>query len=51
MTNYPGSPNDQNTHESKMSKIPFLSQNSLILTKICTETNNHIQAHINKHNR
>jgi len=30
-----------------MTKIPFLSQNSLIPNKIRTETNNHIRAHIN----
>jgi len=30
-----------------MTKIPFLSQNSLIPTKIHTEINNRTQAHIN----
>ena len=35
----------------KMTKIPFLSQNPLILNKIHTEANNHIQAHINTHDK
>jgi len=48
---YPSSPNDQNTSESKITKIPFLIQNPLIPNKIHIETNNHIQTHINTHNK
>jgi len=33
-----------------MTKMHFLNQNPLILNKIHTETNNHTQAHKNKHN-
>jgi len=48
---YPCSQNDQNTPEFKMTKTPFYSQKPLIPTKIHIETNNHIQAHINTHNK
>jgi len=47
---YPCSSNDQNTPESKMTNIPFLSQNPLIPNKTHIETINNIQIHINTHN-